>query len=168
MDVELARQVSRALVWACSHNRPLALREFITMADTTLPSEMRQVALALDRSVAEPNAGAVALPAVHAPALLEAMCVAWSENYECSFSFTESHTGDLLCIVPSESPAELPCDGAQLSCSELSVAVGTPGVDPDIDMEVWAQINALAARTYVPSSDASRAGGAGAGITDTD
>ena len=37
-----------------------------------------------------------------------------------------------------------------------------------VDEEVWREVEALAARTYVPSSEASRARGAGAGMVDND
>lgn len=39
---------------------------------------------------------------------------------------------------------------------------------PDIDAAVWEKAEALAALTYVPASDQSRASGAGAGLTDND
>ena len=38
--------------------------------------------------------------------------------------------------------------------------------DIEIDLETWSEIEALAARTYVPSNDISRAKGAGAGLID--
>ena len=38
----------------------------------------------------------------------------------------------------------------------------------DVSGDVWARLNALAKRTYVPSSEESRAAGAGAGLTDND
>ncbi len=38
----------------------------------------------------------------------------------------------------------------------------------DVDPETWTGIAALAARTFVPASEASRAHGAGAGMTDND
>jgi len=173
MDVELARQVSRALVWACTHDRLEALHEFLSMADTSLPADARTIAVALDHAIATPDNGSIALGTVQAPTLLEAMCVAWSENYNCSFTFMDRITGAPLCTVPdsehSSVPTErMPTEGASLCCSELTVAVGTPGNDPDIDGALWNQITMLAARTYVPSSEASRASGAGAGLTDTD
>lgn len=39
---------------------------------------------------------------------------------------------------------------------------------PDIDPGLWDALNRLAARTYVPSTDESRATGAGAGLQDAD
>lgn len=38
----------------------------------------------------------------------------------------------------------------------------------DVSGQVWGRLNALAKRTYVPSSEESRAAGAGAGLTDND
>ncbi|MEM8976063.1 MAG: DUF3726 domain-containing protein [Pseudomonadota bacterium] len=39
---------------------------------------------------------------------------------------------------------------------------------PDVPDALWAQVDVLAARTYVPASEQSRASGAGAGLTDND
>lgn len=38
----------------------------------------------------------------------------------------------------------------------------------DVSGQVWARLNVLAKRTYVPSSEESRTAGAGAGLTDND
>ena len=38
----------------------------------------------------------------------------------------------------------------------------------EVNIETWSELAALAARTYVPESNASRAAGAGAGLTDND
>jgi len=39
---------------------------------------------------------------------------------------------------------------------------------PDVPPAIWAQVQALAALTYVPATEASRLSGAGAGMTDND
>lgn len=67
----------------------------------------------------------------------------------------------------------LPSPGANLSltCREDSrVGMRTPALlqGAIVDDRVWREALALAARTYVPSSTASRAAGAGAGLTDND
>ena len=86
----------------------------------------------------------------------------------------------------------LDCDGTSLEidcnttslqavpsdCSRMKLAVGGTEVCQRVtkhsveallvDDESWSTIERLAARTYVPASEASRARGAGAGLVDTD
>jgi len=167
LDVELARQVARALVWACTHNRPQAIDAFLAGADQSLKAEVEAIAQALDHVVAHPGE-TVALSPGRSPHLLEALCVAWGENYSCSFTFTSASDHTPLGTAPGATPVQL--STADVTCTrvELAGAVGTPGADPDLDDTTWSRINALAARTYVPSSEASRATGAGAGLNDND
>lgn len=66
--------------------------------------------------------------------------------------------------------------GPALSADQILVApLTTPPVSAwpavvarAVDPSLWSRVLALAARTYVPASDASRRRGAGAGLTDSD
>ena len=56
-----------------------------------------------------------------------------------------------------------------MTCCQSNQATGITNIrtnDIEIDLETWRTIEALAARTYVRSSDLSRAKGAGAGLID--
>lgn len=75
--------------------------------------------------------------------------------------------GPLVAAYLAESGVALTWDGTTLIRSDTTVIQPvTKAVHiPDDDWSVW---GALAAKTYVPESDASRLAGAGAGLTDND
>lgn len=84
-----------------------------------------------------------------APNLLAAFVAQMALDNECALNFAP--TGTMIRIARRDGlidPAE------------------TGAVHVDADM--WAQIEDFAAKTYVPNSEASRAAGAGAGLTDND
>lgn len=51
---------------------------------------------------------------------------------------------------------------------ELGEAPPRPASRPEVGDADWATLMSLAAKTYVPATEASRAGGAGAGLRDND
>lgn len=55
-----------------------------------------------------------------------------------------------------------------LQCSDRPAPVTPKASAVTVSAQLWAHLSDLAARTYVPASDASRLAGAGAGLTDND
>ncbi|PUB17361.1 DUF3726 domain-containing protein [Yoonia sediminilitoris] len=73
----------------------------------------------------------------------------------------------LVIAMLAEAGLEVSADGPKIAfrrCQKPDVIVGPVDV-PDT---IWHALSHMAAKTYVPESEASRAGGAGAGLTDND
>lgn len=76
--------------------------------------------------------------------------------------------GKVWTVGDAESLSTAETEGAEIR-SAASPPAGMAAPDFFLpDESVWARFSALAARTYVPSDAASRAKGAGAGLTDND
>lgn len=73
----------------------------------------------------------------------------------------------LICAYLAQAGIAATVQGAEVMRDAQGLEPGAPGPVEiaDEDWAIWAD---LAARTYVPESDASRAAGAGAGLTDND
>lgn len=106
---------------------------------------------------------------VHAgPAALIAPIVrdAFAMGYDTAQIADLSHAG-LVGAFLAENGVSLRWDGAVLRRSDTTVMPATcaPVTIPQEDWTIWGD---LAARTYVPETEASRLAGAGAGLTDND
>ena len=73
----------------------------------------------------------------------------------------------LVIAMLAESGVRVQADGTMLE--RLGFAPPAPMPGPvDVPAHIWEILATFAARTYVPASDTSRTGGAGAGLTDND
>jgi hypothetical protein len=104
---------------------------------------------AIDRVIAYGEV--LRLESLDAPALLVAMVE--DANSARDARILAARDGDVVTLTPSE---EVP--------TPLTRRSGPLEVDPDL----WRHLESLAAKTYVPASEASRVAGAGAGLTDND
>jgi len=82
------------------------------------------------------------------------------QNFGAAFAILEESSGD------DESPT-LPIV-LRLKISEPMDPQGSAMTGVDVDADAWAVIDGYFRQSLVPSSDASRTGGAGAGLTDND
>jgi len=58
--------------------------------------------------------------------------------------------------------------GAIMLALQAARKISAPAGPFEVNDALWARLGALAEKTFVPETDASRAGGAGAGLTDND
>ncbi len=73
----------------------------------------------------------------------------------------------LVIAMLAEAGVQVQADGTLIE--KIGFATPDPVMGPvDVPAEIWNAFATLAAKTYVPASDTSRAGGAGAGLTDND
>lgn len=116
--------------------------------DTTLQIDAARAAMAGPVAVDALRAGydAVVLKDVDAPRLVLAL-----------------FAGQGVCVSHSFTGADLTvrCDDGPPAVPPMAAAVTVSG-------HLWTYLGGLAARTYVPATDASRLAGAGAGLTDND
>ena len=94
----------------------------------------------------------VYLGCLDVPLILVMLCHVAEEATEQGFEYIFDEDGGVLLRMSGGKP-----DGAQM-----------PLTRPDIPENVLGFLNILAAKTYVPESEASRVSGAGAGLTDND
>jgi len=129
---------------------------------------------ALDLLLSDDTGGEVRLVNVDAPLLLVGLAGvaadAWATDIAMQFS-----DGCTVRVGPAGLDMSVPPPVAGVDViMELRKAGGTPSDRKppsgglDVDARLWTEALALAARTYVPASDASRARGAGAGEIDND
>ncbi len=129
---------------------------------------------AFDFLLSNDTAGEVRLANADAPLLLVGLAGAAAEAWETDFALQYSH-GCTVRVGPSglDMSAPPPVAGIDviLTRTEKIDAPSdrkSPSDGIDVDEVLWAKALALAARTYVPASEASRARGAGAGEIDND
>ena len=94
----------------------------------------------------------VYLGCLDAPLILVMLCTVAEDAVEQGFEYIFDEDGGVLLRLSGTAPEgfEMPLDRA------------------DIPENVFGFLNILAAKTYVPESEASRVSGAGAGLTDND
>lgn len=73
----------------------------------------------------------------------------------------------LVIAMLAQAGLAVDADGAMIALRQFEKPEPTVG-PVDVSDTVWHALNHLAAKTYVPKSDASRDAGAGAGLTDND
>lgn len=154
-DLAVAMVVSPAPVWEVL---PDALSGAFTInvpdeIDGQLVYDRSRVALdgpaAIDAALCGQD---VYLGNLDAPLILMMLARVAEEATDRSFEYLFDDEGGVLLRVSDNptTPFERPTDRAEI---------------PD---NVWGMLNILAAKTYVPESEASRVSGAGAGLTDND
>ncbi|MGB7336108.1 MAG: DUF3726 domain-containing protein [Salaquimonas sp.] len=117
---------------------------------------------------------------VYAPALLIGVGLQFAKTYQCSLILTlnneiEVQLGQdqLLLSCPFEAIlSEQMCQSVNIQVSQvLADAIETKNINGEgvlINENLWLEIKTLAAKTYVPASEASRLKGAGASVNDND
>lgn len=105
-------------------------------------------------------------PILTYPALLDEVCLSGSLNAQSARlpyllrSYAETAAFEVKCIQA----------GKTLLLKHVSdrPSLADPCKRIAMDPTLWAHLNKLAAKTYVPATEASRLSGAGAGLTDND
>ncbi|MDD9979285.1 MAG: DUF3726 domain-containing protein [Boseongicola sp.] len=114
--------------------------------------------------------GPITLNQVHTPHLLLSFIAGCSNFLDQAISLTSGNAKALIYLK------EMSIDGS-LGDEPCDVTIGLAGQDPkpselltraSPDLHDWAILNRFAKRTYAPATAASRAKGAGAGLTDND
>lgn len=105
-------------------------------------------------------------PILNFPCLLDDVCLKGSLNAQ------DTRLPLLLRSYAETAPFEVKCvqAGKTLLLKHISdrPCLANPRQRIAMDPTLWAHLNKLAAKTYVPASDASRLSGAGAGLSDND
>ena len=186
----VAEDLARAGVWLCrlgcngvsiaidtleaSERQELAI-EYAGRESRLREGEAMQVVLALIDFALSEQEQVVRLPTgLPVPQILIGAAGQFSSQYGLSFSVVFGKATEVL-ISPdgvSVIPLDLPMETV-VSIRTLST-VGDSAIHqfinhrPIVDAVTWSRAEALAALTYVPASEQSRVGGAGAGLTDND
>lgn len=110
-----------------------------------------------DRVVVTAGSGALVAPVI---------CDAFRMGYDCA-TFTDPQHKALIGAALAADGVALTWDGLTVRRSDTEVlkAKTGPVTVPQDDWDIW---QGLAAKTYVPETEASRLAGAGAGLTDND
>ena len=107
-----------------------------------------------------------ASPIYTLPTTLDEVCLNGSQ------SVPNALLPDLIASYVETAPFQAQCirAGGTILIKHISDRPPTKTVATRVEMSptLWAHLNKLAAKTYVPASDASRLAGAGAGLTDND
>ncbi|MGI9411651.1 MAG: DUF3726 domain-containing protein [Hyphomicrobiaceae bacterium] len=182
-----AVDVARAGVWlsrrgfdgieailAALQSEPAAVKLERVNGDAVIPAAKAIAAgpAAVDLAIASDAATRVRLDDVDSPNLVLGLAGVAAGDFSRWFTFDCDGTS-IEIDFNTTSLQTVPSD-----CSQMTLAVGGTKVSqvetshsPEallVDDENWSTIERLAARTYVPASEASRARGAGAGLVDTD
>jgi len=100
------------------------------------------------------------------PMVLDEVCLTGSQ------SIKDAKLSDLIASYVETAPFQAQCvrAGRTVLIKHISDKPPTTATAPRVAMSptLWAHLNKLAAKTYVPASEASRIAGAGAGLTDND
>ncbi len=187
----LCEELSRAAVWLCRAGLDGlgAALEAMTAPDARAPASCERVAdgwrfdpaaaavagpSALDLVLAEPGVR-VLLARLDAPLVVLGQAGVAAGDHDRAFRLTGEAGSVDVCgqgFSASVRP-ERALAGARLGVESTPgfrpvAAVGSRVDGIEVDADVRARIDALAARTYVPASERSRALGAGAGLVDVD
>ncbi len=190
LPVGLAEDAGRAGVWLARHGHDGVAAVVAGIADgfETPPEPLsRQDGMvfdharvgrigpcALDLVMAGAAGDGVILSDVDAPWLMIGLAGYAADEQGAGFELAFSN-GARVCVSPQglEVSGQVPGRGCEIAISSRPVDADrgrAAGSDrgAEVDPEHWAQVEVLAARTYVPATEASRALGAGAGLTDND
>ena len=115
----------------------------------------------------------VTFTAGDAPLLILGTAAVASREQQCAFELVWDGRG--RCVVDrgaARGAVATSPDSVTVGVASPATAADAPAIEPvaeiEVDPKTWQRASALAARTYVPSTAASRAAGAGAGLTDND
>ena len=128
----------------------------------------------IDLAVAEPGS-VVRLPlGLPVPGILVGLAGHAAAQYGRRFSVSigshvpiDVHQGGAS-VLPLDLPVNTAVTVASDSDNDRDPEFKLSNARPDVPEALWAKVDALAAQTYVPASEQSRASGAGAGLTDND
>ena len=189
-SIGVAGDLARAGVWLCRlgcdgvsvaidtleapEQEELAI-EFSGRESHLREGEAMQVVLALiDLALSEQDS-VVRLPVgLPVPLILIGAAGQFSAQYGLSFSVVFEKSADVLISSDGVSvkPSDLPTRTAVSIRTLSTVGYASPHklytTRPIVDAVSWNRAETLAALTYVPASEQSRNGGAGAGLTDND
>ena len=188
--IGVAEDLARAGVWLCrlgcdGVSVVLACLESAEKRELQIETGERVIALpaahpihgaqaSIDFALGEPNTRVKFPTGLPVPEILIGLAGHASGQFNHSFSIAIG-TSQIIEVSKdgaSVMPLELPADqvieiaiAAQVSCDP---AISLLFNRPDVDALVWDMAVAMAAMTYVPATEESRASGAGAGLTDND
>lgn len=185
LEYGLAEDVGRAAHWLCARGHDgvaIAHAAIISAAGETACRYRSGVFAGAHAATAGPSALDLArtgfpveLENLDVPLLLAGLAGAEAGMAAIRFHLT---LGDNDAIVISAGgpdraldtlqPGADVCVSAEPLAQTGQSAAGQDSAGADVDETTWNRIEALAAKTYVPASDASRTRGAGAGLTDND
>jgi hypothetical protein len=101
-------------------------------------------------------------PILSLPALLDEVCVSGSQTLQ------NPNLPSLVQSYVETAAFEAQCIRAGQTILIKHLSDRTPVARVEMSPTLWAHLNKLAAKTYVPASEASRISGAGAGLSDND
>jgi len=196
-DTGIAEDVSRAGVWLCQHGyegadiildaigktqNSLAIsknNESYSFGDICVMSKGTSIIDTLIAQLATTKECEANLINIDSPLLLLAFAAITSEEHDIAFEVKFSDN-DRTISIPKDAHLmgnkiefKNGCDGV-IKCttldkkSEMFKAKLVTESSISISTKTWHSLQALAAKTYVPASEASRLAGAGAGLTDND
>ena len=192
LPVGLAEDIARAGAWLAARGHDgvravlTAIRGGISLPVPLLPLKDRGIVVfkgaciavcgpsVIDILTGDGSTDEVRLINVDSPLLIIGLAGVASQNYglEMTIGFGNGSKASLSSgnLVLSGS---MPAAGTDVLITCRKLGYTTPkarieGRGVVVDEEIWREVKALAARTYVPSSEASRARGAGAGMVDND
>jgi hypothetical protein len=127
---------------------------------------------ALDLVLAGIAGGGVRLKNADAPVMMIGLAGCVADDHETAFrlEFSNGATADVGQGGFSLS-GEFPVPGCDVTVTPAAHAAGGRAEvarGADVDPAIWKRADALAVKTYVPATEASRLQGAGAGLTDND
>ncbi len=129
---------------------------------------------ALDQVALSAPDATVKLSGLDAPALFLGLAANAAADYGLGFEISFGDGGTVICSPEGTRMSEgIPDPGCDVTITAKpdSLCDNEPLPTTDgvvVDDKSWAEAAALAAKTYVPSTEASRLAGAGAGLTDND
>ncbi len=129
---------------------------------------------ALDQVALSAPDATVKLSGLDAPALFLGLAANAAADYGLCFEIGFGNGGVVLCSPGgTRMPEGMSDSGCNITITAKpdSLCDNDPSPTTDgvvVGESLWAEVSTLAARTYVPSTEASRLAGAGAGLTDND
>ena len=188
LPVGLAEDASQAGAWLIGQDQdgvgavPMAIKEGFNNSIANMRDGHTQIFLearvalcgpsSVDLLAGDTSVDEIRLCNIDSPFLLIGQAGIGSQDFgiELTLRFSDgaaasiSEQGLSLCGSPPKEGTDV-----FMTCCQSNQTTGIANIrtdDIEIDLETWRTIEALAAKTYVPSSDLSRAKGAGAGLID--
>ncbi len=186
----LAEDIGKASVWLamvkqfdvkaileaiCVHKRTIEMHNNVPGV-TTFPNAQSALCgvSAIELLLCEADCSAVQLTNADSELLLAGFAGITAKNHNVEFCFEfsngamyqisgENFVGNEISIL---SPSDISITYVPAISSQKPTPIVTQGID--VDEENWRKAEMLAAKTYVKQTHASRASGAGAGLTDND
>lgn len=177
----MAEDVAFATRWLAAHDFDAIGALDRLLADTTMEPGSLLCTIGAGTEVADGNIDELPLPVFYVSVPL--MLIPFVARFACDVGRPIEMTWqDARVVIVPEGPhaVRVAADGAIDAGLVNPVMVGLADEDQisegrrarpggrKVDVDAWARLEAIGARTYVPASDQSRIAGAGAGLSDND